>query len=126
MGGGTSREAESAIAKLLQDGGFVNQAQVNLIVTQFHSQQISVLGQVNRPGKYAVESASTVLDLLARNIKASYQSTDESAADTIAWMLKAMARAGNKKYLPLMEEVSNSSIDYNISRHAESAVRAWR
>jgi polysaccharide export outer membrane protein len=65
IGGGSSGAAETAIAKQLAQGGFVKQAQVNVVISQFHSQQISVLGQVNKPGKYAIETASNVADLLA-------------------------------------------------------------
>jgi polysaccharide export outer membrane protein len=36
-----------------------------VIVSQFLSQQISVIGQVNKPGKYPLDKASTVTDLLA-------------------------------------------------------------
>jgi polysaccharide export outer membrane protein len=65
IGGGSAAAAEAAIARQLEQGGFVRKAQVNVIVVQFHSQQISVLGQVNKPGKYPLEAASTVVDLLA-------------------------------------------------------------
>jgi len=36
-----------------------------LVVKQYRSKQVSVLGQVNHPGKYPLESTSTVTDLLA-------------------------------------------------------------
>lgn len=65
VGGETPSGAETKIAGLLTKGGFVKEAQVNVLVTAFRSQQISVLGQVNRPGKYPIEAASTVTDLLA-------------------------------------------------------------
>jgi len=49
--------AEKRIAQLLKDGGFVQNAQVNILVTQAVSNQVSVLGQVNRPGRYPLEAA---------------------------------------------------------------------
>lgn len=58
-------QAEQIIARRLGDGGFVVKPQVNVLVLGFKSQQISVLGQVNRPGKYPIEQASTLADLLA-------------------------------------------------------------
>lgn len=62
----TTVDAEKRIAQRLKDGGFVQQAQVNVIVLQFRSVQVSVLGQVNRPGRYPVEGAVHKLtDLLA-------------------------------------------------------------
>lgn len=64
IGGGTAADAEAGIAKLLEQGGYIKQPHVNVIVTLFRSQQISVLGEVNRPGKYPVEGKSTLLDIL--------------------------------------------------------------
>jgi polysaccharide export outer membrane protein len=58
-------EAEKKIAGLLESGGFVRKPQVNILVTVLQSQQVSVLGQVNRPGRYPVDGKRSVLDLLA-------------------------------------------------------------
>jgi len=58
--------AETRIAKLLHDGKFVVKPQVNVLVQQYRSQQVSVLGQVNKPGKIALDtSARRLTDLLA-------------------------------------------------------------
>lgn len=38
---------------------------MNIIVTLLQSQQISVLGQVNRPGRYPVDGKRSVMDMLA-------------------------------------------------------------
>jgi polysaccharide export outer membrane protein len=66
IGGLPTGEAEKRLAQRLRDGGFVQQAQVNIVVTQFKSVQISVLGQVNRPGRYPVEGAvNKITDMLA-------------------------------------------------------------
>lgn len=58
-------DAERKVAGLLREGGFVKQAQVTLVVTQFRSQQVTVLGNVNRPGKYALELPYAVSDAVA-------------------------------------------------------------
>lgn len=59
-------QAESAIAEGLKKGGYVVQPQVNVFLVQLRSRQVPVLGQVNKPGKYALEESSTKLtDLLA-------------------------------------------------------------
>ncbi len=63
--GRTTAEAGEQLAKQLDQGGFVKQPQVTLMVVQYRSQQISVLGYVSRPGKYPIEQSSTLLDLLA-------------------------------------------------------------
>jgi len=65
IGGMEKGQAEQVIARRLGEGGFVIKPQVNVLVLGFKSQQISVLGQVNRPGKYPIEQASTLADLLA-------------------------------------------------------------
>ncbi len=66
VGGSSIQSAEKVIARMLRDGGFVVQPQVNAIVTQYRSSQVSVLGLVNRPGKYPLELASNrITDVLA-------------------------------------------------------------
>jgi polysaccharide export outer membrane protein len=57
--------AEKKIGGLLESGGYLKKAQVNIIVSLLASQQVSVLGQVNRPGRYPVDGKRSVLDMLA-------------------------------------------------------------
>ncbi|MEG1054568.1 MAG: polysaccharide biosynthesis/export family protein, partial [Janthinobacterium sp.] len=52
IGGLPVSAAEKKIGGLLESGGYLRKAQVNIIVTTLQSQQVSVLGQVNRPGRY--------------------------------------------------------------------------
>lgn len=67
VGGKTAADAEKTIAKLLKDGGFVVQPQVSVLLIQVRGNQVSVLGQVNRPGRYPLETANTRLsDMLAQ------------------------------------------------------------
>jgi polysaccharide export outer membrane protein len=66
VGGLSIQSAEQTIARMLREGGFFVQPQVNAIVTQYRSTQVSVLGLVNRPGKYPLELASNrITDVLA-------------------------------------------------------------
>ncbi|RFP09611.1 MULTISPECIES: polysaccharide export protein EpsE [unclassified Duganella] len=65
VGGQTVAGAEKKLAGLLESGGYVRKAQVNIIVTVIQSQQVSVLGQVNRPGRYPVEGKRSLMDMLA-------------------------------------------------------------
>ena len=65
VGGLTVAAAEKKIGGLLESGGYLKKAQVNIIVSQLASQQVSVLGQVNRPGRYPVDGKRSVLDMLA-------------------------------------------------------------
>lgn len=67
VGGLSVPDAEETIARRLRDGGFVQQPQVNILILQMRAQQVSVLGMVNRPGRYPIEVASTRLtDILAQ------------------------------------------------------------
>jgi len=51
----TAKRAEERIAALLKSRGFVRDPQVIVTVVQFKSRQVSVLGLVSRPGRYALE-----------------------------------------------------------------------
>lgn len=66
LGGLSIATAERAIAKKLREGGFVQRPQVNILLTQVRGNQVSVLGMVNRPGRYPIETGNTRLsDMLA-------------------------------------------------------------
>ena len=65
LGGLSVSAAEKKLGGLLESGGFLRKAQVNIIVTQLQSQQVSVLGQVNRPGRYPIEGKRSLMDMLA-------------------------------------------------------------
>lgn len=65
LAGFTHAQGETEIAKRLSKGGFVLEPFVTLNVVQYRSQQISVLGRVNRPGKFTLEKVSRVSDALA-------------------------------------------------------------
>ena len=66
VGGQSVTEAERRIADGLRRGNFVKSPQVTLVVLQVRGNQASVLGQVNRPGRYPIEVADMRLtDLLA-------------------------------------------------------------
>ena len=65
VGGLSPTEAAKRIEQALVDGHFLNNPHVTLAVTQSRSQRVSVLGEVHAPGRYAIESNTTILDLLA-------------------------------------------------------------
>jgi polysaccharide export outer membrane protein len=66
LGGLAVPEAEKRIADGLRSGNYVKQPQVSIIVVQVRGNQASVLGSVNRPGRFPLEQASTRLsDLIA-------------------------------------------------------------
>ncbi len=66
LGGMSITEAERSLADALKNGNFLKSPQVTLVVLQVRGHQASVLGQVNRPGRYPIEVADMRLsDLLA-------------------------------------------------------------
>ena len=66
IGGLSVSAAEKLIADGLKNGNFVKSPQVTLILLQVKGNQASVLGQVNRPGRFPIETADMrMTDLLA-------------------------------------------------------------
>ena len=66
VGGQSTTKAESTIATRLREGGFVLMPQVNVLPVQIRGNQVAVLGQVNRPGRFPMETANLRLtDMLA-------------------------------------------------------------
>lgn len=66
LSGLTVAEAEQRIANGLRTGNFVKQPQVSITVVQARGNQVSVLGQVGRPGRYPLETGEVRLsDILA-------------------------------------------------------------
>src|SRR4029453_8273589 len=65
VGGHSARDVESLVAKKLTDGGFIRSPQVSVLVSDYRSQKVGVMGQVSRPGQYPLRKASSVIDLLA-------------------------------------------------------------
>jgi polysaccharide export outer membrane protein len=65
VGGLPIAAAEKKIAAALKNGGFIRQPQVNILLLQIRGNQVSVLGQVNRPGRFPLETLTRVSDMLA-------------------------------------------------------------
>jgi polysaccharide export outer membrane protein len=56
IGGLSPTAVERLIAERLKSGNFLQNPQVTVNITTFRSQQVSVLGNVNRPGRYPLET----------------------------------------------------------------------
>jgi len=109
IGGLPRNTAESKLASLLQKGGLVNQPQVNISILEYHSQQISVLGQVNKPGKYSINgSSAAVLDLLSMA-----GGVSETGADYVT-VLKTQQGKPVKYNVDLADLFNNGSMKDNI------------
>jgi polysaccharide biosynthesis/export protein len=59
-------QASAKIEAALRDRKILVDPHVTLTVTQTRSQRVSVLGQVGTPGRYPIESNTSILDLLAQ------------------------------------------------------------
>jgi len=53
----TLAAAEAKIAQMLRDGGFVVNPQVNILLTEGFGNLVSVIGEVNKAGRYSVDAA---------------------------------------------------------------------
>jgi polysaccharide biosynthesis/export protein len=66
LAGMSAAQAGSTIAKELKEGKFLRHPQVAVTLTTLRSRQVSVLGQVARPGRYALDDTSSrVTDVIA-------------------------------------------------------------
>ena len=66
IGGLTIAEAETRIAQALRNGNILKQPQVNIVLQTVRGNQVSVLGQVQRPGRFPLEAMNVrVSDILA-------------------------------------------------------------
>jgi polysaccharide export outer membrane protein len=66
LGGLSVAAAEETVARKLRDGGFMVAPHVTIAVLQVRGSQVTVLGQVARPGKFPLDSTdSRLTDLIA-------------------------------------------------------------
>lgn len=65
VGGMEPAAAAQRVAQAYSAGEYLVDPQVNLVVSESHSQQISVLGEVRSPGRFPVQTRLGVFDALA-------------------------------------------------------------
>lgn len=65
VAGLSSAEVEKTLAQKFVDGSFLKQPQVSVLIVEYMSQKVSVLGHVSKPGQYALRATSNVMDVLA-------------------------------------------------------------
>lgn len=61
----TVRQAEAALGKKLQEGGYYNNPTVSVLVKEFATQGISVLGEVQKPGIYPLMGPRQLYDAIS-------------------------------------------------------------
>jgi polysaccharide export outer membrane protein len=65
LAGLTADEARSRIAAKLQEGNYVLNPQVSVLIREYNTQGVSVVGEVKNPGVYPVLGSQTLLDVIA-------------------------------------------------------------
>jgi polysaccharide biosynthesis/export protein len=65
VGGMTTSQAESILAKKFSDGGYFNDPKVSVLEKEFATQAISVLGEVQKPGIYPLPGTRNLFDVLS-------------------------------------------------------------
>lgn len=58
-------EVEQMLSERLTSGGFIRRAQVSVLVIEYESRKVAVMGQVSKPGQYSLTASNRVLDVLA-------------------------------------------------------------
>jgi polysaccharide export outer membrane protein len=65
LAGMTTDEATVFIAGKLKDGNYILDPQVSVFISEYSTQGVSVLGEVNKPGVYNVLGSRSLLDILS-------------------------------------------------------------
>jgi polysaccharide export outer membrane protein len=65
LAGLTASQAQSLIAKKLEDGGFYTHPQVTVFAKEYATQGVSVLGEVQKPGVYPLLGSRRLFDVLS-------------------------------------------------------------
>ena len=82
VGGLATASAERKLADALQSGGFIQNPQVNITLLVVRGNQVSVLGQVGRPGRFPLDTANTRLSGMLANAGGALGSGDDVAIVT--------------------------------------------
>lgn len=65
VAGLSTREVELLLVARLVEGAFVRNPRVSVMIVDYESQKVSVLGQVAKPGQYALLASNRLVDLIA-------------------------------------------------------------
>ena len=116
----TFSQAENLIAQKLAQGGYVQNPHVNILISDYRSQLISVIGEVNRPGRYRLEGDTSLVAMLANAGGVSINGSDmiyvlrdgkkqqfyiPSLRDENNPVANMMLRPGDQIYVPRYQQV---------------------
>lgn len=120
--GRSTAQAEREIAERLRSGGYVKNAQVNVFLeekSQVLTDQATILGEVERPGKYPLQSVAfagvrSVVELLAVA-----GGTTDAAADRV-FLVRQIGDAQERKTIDLVQLLQHGDLSADIAlRHGD-------
>lgn len=120
VAGLSTSAAEKKIAGLLESGGFVRKAQVNMIVTVLQSQQVSVLGQVNRPGRYPIDGKRNLTDMIALAGGVNGDGSD------IVTLVRTRNGKSAKKMIDLVDMIRTGDMNQNFDLEGNDVIYVER
>ncbi len=112
VAGLTIREAEKRVSQRLSEGGFFNDPQVSVMVKEFTTQGISILGEVQKPGIYPLLGSRTLNDAISAaggvtpragklvTITHRGRANSEAQTLTLSWQQEDAAVTNNPKIVP--------------------------
>jgi polysaccharide export outer membrane protein len=121
VGGLSTDQAERLIARGLQEGGFLRDPQVSIQVSQFRSQQVSVLGNVNRPGRYPMDAQTMRLS----EVLALAGGVSEGGGDRVV-ITTAQAGAPRRLEIDLNEIFIAGKFEQDISLRSGDSIYVHR
>jgi len=84
-----------------------------------------LLKRVGAKRVYYKNQEPEVLEVLAKELRASYATATPTTADAVAWMVKALGQARIEKYKPLIEEVIANAKEPAVLKHANAALEKY-
>ncbi|AKU22037.1 polysaccharide export protein EpsE [Massilia sp. MB5] len=120
VGGLTVAAAEKKIGGLLEGGGYIRKAQVNILVTALQSAQISVLGQVNRPGRYPLDGKRSIMEMLALA-----GGLGAEGGDSVT-LIRKRNGATTKESVDIVEMVRNGDLNRDLELGANDVIYVER
>jgi polysaccharide export outer membrane protein len=96
-------EASERVERALKDGKYLVNPHVTITLAESRSQRVSVLGEVRTPGRYTIESNTTVFDVLAQA-----GGGTENCADTV-YVLRPNATGAVARYAVDLEALAGGN-----------------
>lgn len=110
VGGSTPEEAQSIVAKALVSGGYFRDPHVTVLIKDFSSQGVSVLGEVAHPGVYPAMSTRRLFDVISlaggfspkagRLVTITHRDTPEKPAEVMVTNDPAKSMESNVEVYP--------------------------